>query len=378
MSLAAKENQLIQVFVEVLSGPHKGMKQAFLQDSMTIGRGVDANFILGEDPKISRQHIEIQQIKEGLRIVNLSNSNPSLMDGVEFTEKIINKLSIVKIGESEIQINAEFPSFVVNELLTKDPFESLSTPAKLENSLEVKSDRSQNNIAQLPKRVQVQNAPLATAKLTAAVKTSQNIQNTHFRGADSSASQNFQTNQYVSNEKNKKFIFYAILAGVIALAIYFFNQKEQKKKAADLYRGADRIEMDLAESQKTIELYKEKKEKYSTIQSKRALENFTQGFRDYRAGQYARAVESFQVVKNLDPGNVLAERYYILAKNKFDEQVKFIMSQGRANKEKGDFRMCMSNYNSILNMLANDKNSLTYKEAKQFYDECSLAIEGRF
>lgn len=366
MSAVPKTKHLFQVELEVLSGPGKGLKQSFLQESIIIGRGVDVQFILGEDPKVSRQHIEILQTKLGLRVVNLSKSNPSILDGLNFVEKEINKVSILKIGESEIQISADFPALVVNELLVPVEPEGFDKKSQVSNVPNVISMQAPvNSGLQSPSRP-ANNFGIAQNNRA------------QFLKSDAYVTPNYQEISGTSEQKNKKIKFYIIVVGVLVIAAYLSSQKEKQKKSGDLYRGADKIEMDLAESQKSVEIYKEKKEKNSSIQSRRALENFTQGFRDYRAGQYARAIESFQVVKNLDPGNELAERYYKLSKIKHDEEIKFIMLQGHANRDKKNFRMCISNFKNVLNMLGNDKNSATYKEAKQFFDECTLAIEGRF
>jgi tetratricopeptide (TPR) repeat protein len=121
-----------------------------------------------------------------------------------------------------------------------------------------------------------------------------------------------------------------------------------------------------------------KKEKYDTVQYRRAQENFIRGFRDFQQGQYARSREAFQVVLNLDPENELAKRYYHLAQIKFDEMVKFSMIQGNRYREKKNWRMCQSSYTLVLTMLQNRKDDPTFKEAKQFFEECKLNLEGRY
>jgi tetratricopeptide (TPR) repeat protein len=122
-----------------------------------------------------------------------------------------------------------------------------------------------------------------------------------------------------------------------------------------------------------------KKDKYDSVQYRRAQENFIRGFRDFQQGQYDRAREAFQVVLNLDPENELAKRYYQLSNIKFDELVKFNLIQGNRYREKRNWRMCQSNYSNVMTMLQGRKDDPTFKEARQLYQECSLNVEtGRF
>lgn len=179
---------------------------------------------------------------------------------------------------------------------------------------------------------------------------------------------------------NPRVRFYAIVAVVGLLAWYFlFSESPKEKKDPNAFRTSALSMADVVEAEKrTQELLTVKKEKYDSIQYRRAQENFIKGFRDFQQGQYARAREAFQVVLNLDPDNELAKRYFHLSKIKFDELVKFNMIQGNRYREKRNWRMCQSNYSNVMTMLQHRKDDPSYKEAKQFYEECTLNLEGRF
>ncbi|RYZ69646.1 MAG: hypothetical protein EOP09_07315 [Proteobacteria bacterium] len=169
--------------------------------------------------------------------------------------------------------------------------------------------------------------------------------------------------------------FYAIVV-VVGLVGWWLMSPNAKKKELT-FRSTEQIEQDIEASREEIKVFEARREKMDNVQYKRAQENYIRGFRDYRQGNYGRARESFQVVLNLDPDNELAKRYYHLAKVKFDELVKFHMLQGNRYREKKNWRMCKSSYFSTMTMLNNPQDSV-FKEAKQYYDQCSLAEEGRF
>ena len=168
--------------------------------------------------------------------------------------------------------------------------------------------------------------------------------------------------------------FYIFFAVVVAGLIYLVTaDKKPAAKDPNAFRTSAVSAQDMAEAEKrSAELLNIKKEKYDSVQYRRAQENFIRAFRDFQQGQYARAREAFQVVLNLDPDNELAKRYYHLSKIKFDELVKFNMIQGNRYREKKNWRMCQSNYSNVMTMLLNRKDDPSFKEAKQYYEECKI------
>ncbi|MNS87335.1 hypothetical protein D3C72_1212740 [compost metagenome] len=168
---------------------------------------------------------------------------------------------------------------------------------------------------------------------------------------------------------------------MILVGGYFFFTSGTKKVVKDpnAIRTSELAMADIQQAEKnTQDLLTTKKEKYDTVQYRRAQENFIRGFRDFQQGQYSRAREAFQVVLNLDPENELAKRYYHLSKIKFDEMVKFSMIQGNRYREKRNWRMCQSSYTVVMTMLQNRKDDPTFREAKQLLEECKLNMEGRY
>jgi tetratricopeptide (TPR) repeat protein len=179
---------------------------------------------------------------------------------------------------------------------------------------------------------------------------------------------------------NPRVRFYGIIAIVAVVGYLFFSSGVKDKKTdKNAFKTTSTSLTELVEAEKrTKELLTVKKEKLDTIQYRRAQENFVKGFRDFNQGQYARARDSFQVVLNLDPENELARRYFHLSTVKFEEFIKFNMIQGNRYREKRNWRMCQSNFSNVMTMLQYLKNDPTYKEAKQYYDECTLNLEGRY
>jgi tetratricopeptide (TPR) repeat protein len=164
---------------------------------------------------------------------------------------------------------------------------------------------------------------------------------------------------------------------VIGIFFYWMMTSTPTKKKELTFRSTEQIEKDIEMSKEDLKEFEARRERLDNIQYRRAQENYIRGFRDYKQGNYGRARESFQVVLNLDPDNELAKRYYQLAKLKFDETVKAHMLQGNRYREKKNWRMCAASYFNVMTMVANNQDPI-FKEARQYYNECTLAQSGRF
>jgi tetratricopeptide (TPR) repeat protein len=171
--------------------------------------------------------------------------------------------------------------------------------------------------------------------------------------------------------------FYGILL-IIAAIVMFIIAMPSKKKEEKTFRTSQQVEYDLLQSSDEKKRLQERLEIMQTTTAKRSQENLIKGFRDYQQGNYARARDNFQVVLNLDPDNAIAKRYYHLSKIKFDEMLQFHMLQGLRYRDKKNYRLCRSSFQAALVMIQNSQQHPKYREIKNFFDECDLALEGRF
>lgn len=361
MGAAPNIKNTIKFTIEIIKGPHAGTKFDFSKPSITIGRGPENDVVLSNDPRVSRQHAEIKRRgPDGFVLVNLSSKNFILVDGQNVQTEVITSRSNIQIGESEIRFTEELPE-VTPEMPVAAP---VVTPPLNFPQAPKTAVLTQQQPVKVPPKPQYQ-APVQNGFSNANFES-------HSRPQQNSAAP-------VRRVQGSKLPFYLILAVLVLGAWFVMSPSKKSKKDPNAIRTSTISMRDAAEAEKrTQELLAVKKEKYDSVQYRRAQENFVKGFRDLQQGQYARARDSFQVVLNLDPENELAKRYYHLSKIKFDELVKFNMMQGNRYREKKNWRMCQSNYSNVMTMLQYRKNDPSYKEAKQFFDECTLNLEGRF
>jgi hypothetical protein len=159
-------------------------------------------------------------------------------------------------------------------------------------------------------------------------------------------------------------------------------QVKQGRQDRNQIRNASQIELEMKANEENIKALTEKLEKYQTGQGgniyTKSQEYFVRGFRDYQSGQYGLAMESFSVVLTLDPENELAKRYYTLSSTKFKNLIQKHLFQARRNRDNKNYRLCKSSASQVMIMLQGKVDDSSYREAKQFYDECNYASMGRY
>ncbi|MGE0633642.1 MAG: hypothetical protein AB7O96_14610, partial [Pseudobdellovibrionaceae bacterium] len=155
--------------------------------------------------------------------------------------------------------------------------------------------------------------------------------------------------------------------------VYFYIQETPKPPKTPVeIRTTEQIQNDLLRSQQAVETQKRMRSQNNqdSKQYENAQQYYVKGFRDYRQGQYSRAIQSLQAAISFYPAHHLARKYLDLSRRKLDEFVQYNMLQGRRYKERGNYRLCQASFRHVLVSIM-DPNNKTYVEAKQLYDECS-------
>lgn len=350
MSVSSALKSILAFKFEILSGPHAGQKFSFDKAVVTLGRGTENDVSLNEDPKISRSHIEIKYFNGEFRVTNLSQKNFTLVNGRKIDNSILNYGDKILIGDTEIVFNLNQPENVA-------PSQSAVAPDKtLVAKSPVTPMKPKAPLAQVPPMMPQGPPPMPPPSFG--------------QGSPAgSPSPGFSQNSGRAR-------FYIIVA-VVGLLLYFlFSDSGKKKEEPIRFDAPSSIQKEVSNAETLKRNLEEKKQKMENLQARRAEENFLKGFRDFRQGQYARAKDAFQVVLTLNPDHLEARRYLTLSKLKFDEQVKQYLQQGRLNFENRNFRLCKSNFLTVITMLSHNPNDPSYIDAKKFYDACDLALIG--
>ncbi len=375
----------------VVSGPHTGQEFTLQKDSITIGRDEGNAVALVKDLRVSRTHAEVKWKEDSYHIINISSKNFILVDGEKVDNAVVTHKTRIQVGETDLVVKipdlenltvaANAVGNVVSLQRSAAPGPSNGAPSTALTNPGTMGVARRNTGMPTKKTAQPPQTggarPAAVPRSESGVTATSGANAAMSPGARKYQQQRQQQSPQPSGNPGKT-RFYLIVGAVLLIGGFFLFSKTKPKTPPKPFRSTRQIEFETSQSKKSTEDLQESLAKADTVQQRRAQENLLKGLRDFQQGQYARAKETFQVVLNLDPENQLAQRYYHLARLKFEEFVKWNLMQGQRYREKRNWRLCRSNYFSVMVMLQNNKEDPMFREAKQFHDECSLQLEGRY
>lgn len=312
------------------------------QAVLRIGRDADNDIVL-DDAKVSRHHAEIRVDKGALYIRNISGKNFVSVDGEVVDEKLLQTAHRIQLGDSELKLLLDAP---------------VPSPGPLVTTNTDRAPRLAAVGGSAPALQQKMGVPPRGPSGSTAIPRPEN---------------------FGSAQGGKRTQFYAILAVVGLLVVWLLSSETASKKESIDLRNDAQVQRSIEESAAAVQQLQAQQESKGkdTIQYRMAEQHYIKGFRDYRQGQYARAMQSFQAALSFYPQHELARKYWTLSKRKFDELVQFNMNQGRRYLGKNNFRLCRNSFANVMIMLKDPRDPI-YKEAKQFHDECQLKQEGVF
>lgn len=332
MSSAARSlSPAIQISVEIIEGPNKGLRQSFTDGRWTIGRGPENNFVVTSDIKVSRNHVEIRSMSAQVFVRNLNSKNPMLVDGNLTVEAIVKPGSLIQIGDTLLRLHFDQHA--------QPHLSALTT--KGSTGLSQKKTRGQaipGNFSQTP----------GFARPSAAME--------------------------IPLLSHPRFRMFGVLVIVGLAALWLMNEAPKKRKDPGL-RDSIAITADVGNSETEVKKILDERKEWDSPQYRLAQAQYIKGFRDYQQGQYARAMEAFQSARAFYPRHELATKYWTLAKRKFDEKVQAFMVQGRRYRGTQNYRLCQSAFAAVLMLIKDDKNPV-YQEARQYHDECRVKAMG--
>ncbi len=87
-------------YIEILNGLFQGQKSGFSR-SITIGRGKENSLRL-MDPKVSRNHVKIDNTKEGFRIDDLNSKNGTFVNKKQISSHLLKTEDTIHIGLTDL------------------------------------------------------------------------------------------------------------------------------------------------------------------------------------------------------------------------------------------------------------------------------------
>ncbi len=174
-----------------------------------------------------------------------------------------------------------------------------------------------------------------------------------------------------------------VIVLVVLIFGYILMSSSAKKRAEVSIRNDEQIQADIATAEALKESASKKRLGSATGNPNEELAMdesqaiYIRGFRDYRKGQYGRALESFQACLSIYPQHVLCNRYKRLSERKYNELVQYQMVLGRRYRDQQQYSACVAAFQNVMYMIL-DTNNATFKEAKANYQACATFIGERY
>jgi hypothetical protein len=327
--------------IMVSSGPDKGATYQLLPPKVTMGRGTENNVVFN-DPRVSRNAALIEFSMEQITITDLSSRDSVSVNGRRAKSASIKNGDHVLIGDTEFV-------FVVEAIQMSGPGALAPAP-----------------------RVPGPPGPFVPP-------AQGGFQSPGFGGGPrpyeaprSQASS--------SSGGGSKVVFYAVVMVVVGGLVFFLSQEQANKKIEAELKSETAVTNDIKASEERTDLIV-KKRSFASVEEKTRFEeaqkHYLSGFRDYRDGQWLRAMKSFETAMTIDQSHELAMRYYRLAEKQRDEMVALLTKEGLSYKDKNMHARCASSFEKVMDALSNT-NDLKYKQAKALKEECDALEAQRF
>lgn len=380
MGVAPVMSDVLTLDILIEKGNEKLNRLSFQEPVIKIGRGSDNHLVIANDPKVSRNHAEIQQHGDEFFVLNTSQKNYILVNGTKTDREKLNPGDRIHIGDTVLKIQYT---------LKNKPVPSKSPEMLSVASVDAWAQKSESEkLPQIPGTPQHPPMNPSVNPTPAAMRPSGGVGNVNSMGIPqqqapgvgmSGMGANPMMSRGMDDEKKKKIRFYLIVLALGGLIYwFFFTDSSAPKKDPNAVKDSTQILKELQQSQDSIGRLKEESEAKKSTAYLRAQENLVRALRDYNQGQYMRAQEGFQIVLNLDPGNEMARRYFNLSKTRMDQMVKEHMLQGARYREKGNWRLCADAFGKAMILLQGRRDDPNYKQAQKFHEECRLELEGRY
>ncbi len=316
----------LEVLIRITAGPNKGEEFRIFPPGAIIGRDPLLCQIVLADARVSRQQFRLDYKMEGLTVEDISGKNSTLVNQQPISgEHLLANGDVLAIGDSQIAVQIQWPP-----MATPSSQMGKSTPPPLKFS----------------------SAP-----------------SPYLPPLDSSS----------STPDSTKRVYYIVGIGLLAAMALWLVPETPPQPPPKIATQETLNESIEAVQKRQVELQKSTStlSELDLYNKRSSQKHFVRGFRDFQNGKYNRALEAFQTALATDRNNTLARRYYKLSEKKRMDDVDFHMDLGIKYREKSMYRMCIAEFEQVLQILNQPQNK-KYQLAKEQMKECRLSLQEGF
>ncbi|AUN99848.1 hypothetical protein DOM21_01520 [Bacteriovorax stolpii] len=314
-----------------MTGPNKGNAYFLTGKRIIIGRGDNADIQI-VDTKISREHAELALAEGAYTITDLGAQNGVIVNDAKIKQKKLVDGEKVVIGQTVFRYNI----FVVSQ--SAEMILAEATP----------------------------DSPIAK-EIKKGVKVK-----VPARNPKGNFEEEFKTEKVADTKVNSKTRFMVIGIVLLALAFVLFGGndtpntpkgviKTDKSPDADIFNEtmAPKTSKDDPDTRKKLE---------ALIHS---------GRREFREGNYFRAMEEFRLALLLSPGNGQASFYLSKAKQRLDDEITKNFEKGTQEQDSKKYQAAVVSFCGVVQLIKEYPNDERYKNAmlKISAIESSLGME---
>lgn len=297
-----------------MTGPNKGKVYYLIGKRAVIGRGETADIQI-VDAKISREHAELSFAENAFTITDLGAANGIIVGDKKVKQQKLGDGEKIVIGQTVFKYN------VIEVIQSREMMIAEATP---DSAL----------AKEIKKGVKVK----VPTKVT--------------KGED-----DFKPEKVVNTKganRSKMIIF-----GIIALALVFFLMPgEEVKKTGTRGPTGKNGDMEIFNETMSVKITKDdadvKKKLDALVHS---------GRREFREGNYFRAMEEFRLALLLSPGNGQASFYLSKAKQRLDDEITENFEKGAQEQDSKKFQAAIVSYCSVIQLIKDFPEDERYKNA---------------
>ncbi|MGE4234486.1 MAG: FHA domain-containing protein [Bacteriovoracia bacterium] len=298
----------------VLGGPDSGVVFVVLAPTTTIGRGEENDLVL-LDLNTSRKHAELSvgPLPGGFTVRDLGSQNGILVNGIPQKNAQLKSGDKLGMGRSVLEYVASDQKFGAK----------LPAPP-IPNRLPQQIGTGSSGLTQFIRKPQQQ--------------------------AKSPQSSGF-------IQKNRTLVL--LLGGLFTVAALLPEVEQRQKTKKKGYADPNEVQFDRLPSSLPPPEVLEKANKSADI-------FYREGFREFRAQNYSRAIVAFETALQIYSDHALARVYLEKTKKTMETEAKEIFKNARRDEESNRLPAAMAKYESVKRLYSRDQSNRIYKEAEKY------------
>lgn len=300
-----------------MTGPNKGNVYYLTGKRVVIGRGESADIQI-VDTKISREHGELSFSENAYTITDLGAQNGIIVNDNKVKQKKLNDGEKIVIGQTV---------FKYNVITVSQSMEMLIAEATPDSAL----------AKEIKRGVKVKLPP-------------KNIRN--------EVEENFKVEKPSATNATSKSKF--LIFGIILIAVVFIlmGGDDKPKTAVKLPGKVNPTDLEIFNESIIVKATADDPE------TKKKLEGLVHsGRREFREGNYFRAMEEFRLALLLSPNNGQASFYLSKAKQRLDDEIKKNFEKGAQEQDAKKYQSAIVSFCSVVQLIKEYPDDERYKTA---------------